>query len=100
MTSLDQNFSNSQHLFSENSKTASTYCSPNEANKEQLALFVDQEATVLKPRYWQCPHCNSEVATVSAGTGPHAGRFDCGGCGRFVRWLSKSLMAQIQGGVA
>ena len=101
MTSLDQKFSNSQHIFPENSKTASTYCSPNEANKEQLTFFVEQPATIIKSqRGWQCRHCGCDSGRVGAGIGPHAGRLDCAGCGDFIQWVGKAAMAKIGGGVA
>ncbi len=70
-------------------------------NKAQLNLFAERPQIIIKSQEgWQCPHCGSDSGRVGAGAGPHAGRFDCAGCGRFIKWLSKKALAKIEGGQA
>ena len=37
-----------------------------------------------------CPRCGAIDTVFGPGTGPHAAREQCAGCGRFRRWLSKA----------
>ena len=42
-----------------------------------------------EPSPTACPHCQSTDLRVTTGSGPHHGRLSCGGCGRWVKWLSR-----------
>ena len=35
-----------------------------------------------------CPRCGDDSAAVKPGKGPHAGKLECAGCGRHIKWLS------------
>jgi hypothetical protein len=48
----------------------------------------DNVAASIKPAN-QCRLCGSDKTKRGPGAGPHHGRLLCGGCGRFLRWLSK-----------
>jgi hypothetical protein len=45
----------------------------------------------------QCRHYHSITEPrINPGRGPHAGAAVCGECGGFLRWIRKSVMAQLQ----
>ena len=52
-----------------------------------------------EPSPTACPHCQSTDLRVTTGSGPHVGRLSCGGCGRWVKWLSKGEV-EARGGFA
>ena len=43
-----------------------------------------------------CPRCGAIATRITPGKGPHAAREDCAGCGRFIRWVSKREMADVE----
>jgi len=43
-----------------------------------------------------CPHCDSPVAFVGPGAGPHAARLTCSECDRFIRWVGKKELTAIE----
>ena len=38
-----------------------------------------------------CPRCGAIDTVIGQGSGPHAAREQCAGCGRFHRWLPKTM---------
>jgi hypothetical protein len=42
-----------------------------------------------------CRHCGSVRGIARSGTGPHAGRIDCDGCGRFLNWMPFVLAVEL-----
>jgi hypothetical protein len=40
-----------------------------------------------------CSFCNSENLEIREGKGPHAGALYCADCERWLKWISKSLIA-------
>jgi hypothetical protein len=39
--------------------------------------------------------CETEFPLVGEGVGPHAGKLICVACGKFLRWIPKSDMADV-----
>lgn len=50
---------------------------------EAVTIELDGSQKALNP----CLKCGSCRAIVKPGTGPHAKRLECDGCGRFHNWL-------------
>jgi|RhiMetdeSRZDD1v2_1073273.scaffolds.fasta_scaffold206501_2 hypothetical protein len=45
----------------------------------------------------RCRHCGEvDVPRISGGRGLHAGTATCVHCNGFLRWITKSIMAQLQ----
>jgi hypothetical protein len=44
-------------------------------------------------KYPPCRHCGSHLFKVEAGVEPHAAQLKCADCGRFNKWLRRSLIA-------
>lgn len=49
-----------------------------------LIVELDSSQKALRP----CQSCGSCRAIAKPGSGPHAKRLDCDGCGKFHGWLS------------
>lgn len=41
-----------------------------------------------------CKLCGSATTRQGPGAGPHHARLECGGCGRFLKWLARPLQAK------
>ncbi len=54
--------------------------------------LVTQDITNHEP----CPKCGSESQKLGEGRGPHVGCLKCGGCDRFIKWISKAQLIKIQ----
>lgn len=48
-----------------------------------MKIDLDSSERCLVP----CRHCGSVWGEMRDGTGPHAKRIDCHGCGRFLNWM-------------
>lgn len=42
-----------------------------------------------------CRHCGSCNGVLRSGSGPHAARVDCEGCGKFLNWAPFWFAAQM-----
>jgi len=45
----------------------------------------------------KCPICDSEGIIIPGPFGPHAGKFVCIKCGRWIRWVSKKEIQEAEG---
>jgi hypothetical protein len=43
-----------------------------------------------------CPRCGHDRGKLGPGKGPHAARWLCGHCGRFLRWVSKIDLGDLE----
>lgn len=56
-----------------------------------MKIDLDSSQKCLVP----CRHCGSVWGVVKDGTGPHAKRIDCQGCGRFLNWMGLGLAIEL-----
>lgn len=70
----------------------------------QLKLFLTSPTSPSTPLVGQrvkldraCTRCNSNIAIVGSPAAMHAARLTCDGCGTFVKWASRTEVAQIRG---
>ena len=47
-----------------------------------------------------CQNCGGKLASLGLGKGPHAASLRCAACGKFIKWLSRKLLAEMKGGQA
>jgi hypothetical protein len=62
---------------------------------EQLGFFAEQPQILIAAEQ-PCPSCGCQNQRIAEGSGPHAAKFECADCGRWRKWISRSLLAQIQ----
>jgi hypothetical protein len=64
---------------------------------QQLGFFAEQPQILIAAEQ-PCPSCGCQSQRIAEGSGPHAAKLECADCGRWQKWISRSLLAQIQEG--
>jgi len=54
----------------------------------------------VSPNALPCGNCGSTERKLGVGKRPHTASLKCGECDHFIKWISKSELAKIQGGQA
>lgn len=63
-----------------------------------FCLIIAKIAPAIQEQSFICSQCGSTSRQMGAGKGPHSASLRCGECGKFIKWISASEVAQFNNG--
>lgn len=95
MLSVTDNSGNFNKEKVESSTLYSTNTSASRSNSnDNLSNLGDSPKTALSTQ--PCQKCGSESLKLGAGKAPHSASLLCGECGKWVKWVGKKDLAEIE----